>query len=158
VHPPRHLFIERLRERGLRATPERLSILDRAFGLRGHFDAEELVGAVRASGSPASRATVYRTLGHLVSTGLLRRHEMPEGAARFEPREGRPPHEHLLCIECGTMLEFVEDGIERLQGEVCRRHGFRPPTHSLQIRGVCRSCRRMAGRSTAPRNGPEVSP
>ncbi len=147
MQPPRRLFVERMRERGLRVTAERLAILEQAFRLRGHFDAEALTGAVRASGSPASRATVYRTLGHLVETGLLRRLEMPEGAARYEPEVGRPAHEHLLCVECGAMFEFVEDGIERLQGEVCRRYDFRPLTLSLQIRGVCRSCRRRAARS-----------
>ena len=135
------MFLERLRERGLRATPERIAILGQATRMRGHFDAEELLLALRRKRSRASRATVYRTLGHLVALGLLRRHEMPEGGARYERWAGRTPHEHLLCIRCGAMLEFVEDGIGRLQDEVCRRHDFLPLTHNLQIRGVCRDCR-----------------
>jgi len=142
VQLPRTLFLERMRERGLRATPERITILGQASRMRGHFDAEALVSALRASGSRVSRATVYRTLSHLVSLGLLRRHAMPEGGARYERWAGRTPHEHLLCVQCGAMLEFVEDSLARLQDEVCRRYDFRPLTHSLQIRGVCRNCRR----------------
>lgn len=134
------MFLDRLREHGLRATRSRMAILAEASRLHGHFDAEELVTALRRSGARVSRATVYRTLAHLVDLGLLRRHEMPEGGARYERWAGRTPHEHLLCVHCGAMLEFVEDGIERLQDEVCRRYDFRPLNHSLQIRGVCREC------------------
>jgi Fur family transcriptional regulator, ferric uptake regulator len=141
VEPARKMFLDRMRERGLRATPERIAILGQATRIRGHFDAEELVLALRRSGARASRATVYRTLAHLVDLGLLRRHEMPEGGARYERWAGRTPHEHLLCIRCGEMLEFIEDGIGRLLDEVCQRHDFLPLTHNLQIRGVCRECR-----------------
>ena len=137
----RQMFLDRLREHGLRATRSRVAILGEAAQLHGHFDAEELVSALRRSGARVSRATVYRTLSHLVALGLLRRHDMPEGGARYERWAGRTPHEHLLCVRCGAMLEFVEDGIERLQDEVCRRYDFRPLNHSLQIRGVCRDCR-----------------
>lgn len=133
-------FENRLRERGLRVTPERRAILEFAFRHFGHFDAEELRAALDHSGIVVSRATVYRTLTHLVETGFLRRHPLGRGRTFYEPSFGRLHHEHLVCVRCGAILEFVQDDIEQLQEQVCREHGFRPLRHTLQIHGVCAAC------------------
>ena len=60
----------------------------------------------------------------------------------YEPEFGRRHHEHLVCLSCGKILEFIQDEIERLQDQVCRKHGFRPLSHTLQIQGICKTCRR----------------
>jgi len=134
-------FERRLRERGLRITAERRRILDHAFRHFWHFDAEELLASLRRDGTPVSRATVFRTLGRLVEAGVLRRHPLSDGRAFYEPALGREHHEHLICVECGKILEFVQDEIERLQDEVCREHRFQPLRHTLQIYGTCEACR-----------------
>ncbi len=139
---PGYYFENKLREKGLKATPERRAVLEHAYGLRGHFDAEDLLHSLQGSGRPISRATVYRTLTHLVDTGLLRRHELGGRRALYEPDYGKRHHEHMICESCGTILEFVQEQIERLQEEECRRRGFLPLSHSLQIRGVCERCQR----------------
>ena len=54
---------------------------------------------------------------------------------------GRMHHEHMVCVECGRILEFVEEQIERLQDDVCRRHRFHALSHTLQIQGICEACR-----------------
>ena len=94
----------------------------------------------KRDGKPVSRATVFRTLGRLVEAGVLRRHPLSDGRAFYEPALGREHHEHLICAECGKILEFVQEEIERLQDEVCREHRFRPLRHTLQIYGVCEAC------------------
>jgi len=143
-------FERRLRERGLRITAERRRILDHAFRHFWHFDAEELLASLHREGSTVSRATVFRTLGHLVEAGVLRRHPLTDGRAFYEPALGREHHEHLICVECGKILEFVQEEIERLQDEVCREHRFQPLSHTLQIYGTCEACRsRDADRSSA---------
>jgi Fur family ferric uptake transcriptional regulator len=145
-------FEQRLRDRGLRATRERRTILAHAFEHFGHFGAGELFASLRRHGHRVSRATVYRTIAHLVRAGLLRRHELGDRRTLYEPVLGREHHEHMVCVRCGRILEFVENEIERLQEEVCRRHHFSPLSHTLQIQGVCESCRR-GGRDIEPAAG-----
>jgi Fur family ferric uptake transcriptional regulator len=134
-------FERRLKDRGLRPTRERRVVLSHAFEHFGHFEAGELLVSLRRHGHRVSRATVYRTIAHLVATGLLRRHDLGDRRSFYEPVFGREHHEHLVCVRCGRILEFVQQDIERLQDEVCREHGFRPLSHTLQIRGICEACR-----------------
>jgi Fur family ferric uptake transcriptional regulator len=129
-----------LRNRGLRITSGRRVIIGQILAQQGHFDAEQLARGIRETGAKVSRATVYRTVSCLVEVGLLRRYDRGDGPAEYEPTLGREHHEHMICIGCGQVLEFVEDEIERLQDEVCRRHGFRPVRHTLQIHGLCAEC------------------
>ena len=133
-------FESRLRAGGLRVTVERRAILEHAVSHLGHFDAEELLASLRRSGSRVSRATVYRTLARLVEAGLVRKHPLDDGRAFYEPAFDRAHHEHLVCVRCGEILEFVQDEIERLQEEICREHRFLPVSHSLQIYGTCERC------------------
>lgn len=131
---------QRLRDHGFRITTERSTILRSIFDDPDHFDAEGLLDRLRTSGAAVSRATVYRTLTCLVDAGLLRRYEPGDRGAEYEPTVGKEHHEHMTCVECGTVIEFVEDEIERLQDIVCRKHGFLPISHTLHIHGVCESC------------------
>jgi len=138
-------FQERLRGRGFRMTAERRTILERIVHLRGHFDVEGLLASLGDSGAPVSRATVYRTVGHLVDAGLLRKYDLGDRHTLYEPAVGREHHEHMICVACGDILEFVEERIERLQDEVCARYRFRPLSHTLHIHGVCQGCADRAG-------------
>ena len=142
-------YEKRLKERGLRATRERRVILAHAFDHFGHFYAHDLLASLERHGFRVSRATVYRTLAHLVDTGLLRRHELGDRKTFYEPVFGREHHEHMVCVRCGAILEFIQDEIERLQDQVCREHGFRPLSHTLQIHGICKRCRQAGPRELA---------
>ena len=131
-----------LKERGMRLTAERRAILRGIHTCGGHFDADTLLDHFRRRGEQVSRATVYRTLGTLVEIGLLRKIERGDRQSLYESAEGREHHEHMNCLRCGEIIEFVEPEIERLQEEVCRRSGFTPQDHTLQIYGICRACNR----------------
>lgn len=133
-------MVQTLRDRGIRLTAERRSILAGVLTCGGHFDADRLLGHFRHQGVQVSRATVYRTLNTLVEVGLLRKIDMGDRQSLYEPIEGREHHEHMICVRCGEILEFVEPEIERLQQEVCHRIGFEPLDHTLQIYGVCQTC------------------
>ena len=142
---------EALRECGVRLTGPRLTILDAGLRMRGHFTAEELLDRLHAEGSPASKATVYRTLGLLVQKGLLEPREFERGSLRYEVATKEDHHDHMICTACGTVHEFVDDEIERLQAVACLRFGFRMLGHSHRIFGLCSRC---VARGKAPGAAP----
>ena len=137
-----------LRARGMRLTPARRTVVEGILAVGGHFDAEGLAQQIGEGKTKVSRATVYRTVSCLVDLGLLRRYDLGDRPAEFETTLGRAHHEHMICDGCGRVLEFVEDRIERLQEEVCRKHGFLALRHTLQIHGLCSSC--ADARTVAP--------
>jgi Fur family ferric uptake transcriptional regulator len=133
-------FTEFLRRKGLKTTKERTTLLDEIFSTHRHFDADDLVERMRAKGKKISRATVYRTLELLFACGLVGRVRLNEEKYRYERMRKGEHHDHLVCTNCGKVIEFVEPRIEALQDEVCSRHGFSPRTHSHQIWGICSAC------------------
>src|SRR5262245_45487470 len=128
-------FASWLASRKLRVTGERMAVLEEVLRARGHVDIDDLLERFRRLGRPVSRATIYRTLSHLVASGLVQKVATGEGQARYEPMLGRAHHDHMICLGCGEIIEFTNGEIERLQDWVCRRKGFTIVTHTLQIRG-----------------------
>ncbi|MBN1586707.1 MAG: transcriptional repressor [Candidatus Omnitrophica bacterium] len=128
--------------KGLKFTRERREILKTLPGYDRHFDfdAEYLLLRAREKDLRISRDTIYRTLPLLVESGLIRK--VLEGSgrhSRYEVMHGRIHHEHLICTECGAVIEFVNEEIERLQDGVCQKYGFEPISHSLNIFGRCKN-------------------
>lgn len=138
----RDILREHLKRDGKqRVTTERFAVLDAVLQTQGHFDAEGLYYRLLSGGSRVSKATVYNTLDLLQQCGLVSKYRFAEKPSRYEKAYGRPHHHHLICLECGDILEFVNDNLERLQEEVCADKGFRPQSSSLQIFGTCSKCK-----------------
>jgi Fur family ferric uptake transcriptional regulator len=133
-------FRQYLREKGLRITPERERICREIYATTIHFDAEELIQRMMATGAPVSRATVYRTLEVLEECGLVKKIRQTDKRHHYEKIYGLEHHDHLFCEGCGKIIEFRVDEIEEMQDDVCRKFGFQPTGHSLQIYGLCRDC------------------
>jgi len=133
------LFVERLRARGLRATPERRALVREIFAQHGHIDAEEILAALRASGQEISRATVYRNLELLVECGLVSRVRV-RGRRVYEHLHPGLRHDHIACRGCGRIVEFVSPSIAAMLAEICRAHGFERDQNQLQITGLCTTC------------------
>jgi Fur family ferric uptake transcriptional regulator len=112
----------------------------------GHFDAEDLHRSLRSSGKDVSLATIYRTLGLLAEAGLIR--EVLQGAdsTHYEAVYGHAHHDHMICVECGRVIEFCDERIEELQRSICRERGFQALDHRMGIQGICRTCRRAGAR------------
>jgi Fur family ferric uptake transcriptional regulator len=137
----RDILKKYLREnRKLRSTPERFAILDAVLQTQGHFDAESLYYRLISGGVKVSKATVYNTLGLLLSAGLVSKYRFAEKTSRYEKAFGRPQHHHLVCLGCGDIFEFVSDRLEHIQEEVCNENDFTPQSSSLQIFGTCARC------------------
>jgi len=133
-------FAQYLSKHGLKMTRERRALIDHVLSVRGHFDVDDLLGRLRKAGHGVSRATLYRNLPRLVDSGLIHKVEMARGQARYELMLGRHHHDHMICLGCGTILEFESPEVERIQEVVCRRKKFVMTGHSHQIRGYCESC------------------
>jgi len=126
----------------LRATPERFAVLDEVLKSQGHFDAEGLYYRLMTSGVRISKATVYNTLDLLLACGLVSKYRFTDNISRYEKAFGRPQHHHLICLDCGDIIEFVSERLERIQDEVCSEKTFLPQSSSLQIFGTCSRCRK----------------
>ena len=133
---------EYLKLKELRPTRERFLLLEEIMKTNGHFDADELFATLTAKGLKASRATVYNTLDLLVSCGLISKYRFGENHSRYEKAFGRPRHDHLICLECGEIIEFVNEKLDRIQKEVCEEKKFRLQNSTLQIFGTCSKCQK----------------
>jgi Fur family ferric uptake transcriptional regulator len=143
AHSPENKFREYLASRAKpqRFTDQQRDMVRFIFARHNHFDAEQLILDMKASGFRVSRATVYRTLGKLLDSGLLRRLEV--GPRTFYEHDyGYPPHEHLYCQHCRQMIEFQDPALEALIRDVGRRHSFQVTGHSFIIYGTCGECNR----------------
>lgn len=136
------IFNKFLKERGQKFTKERAAILQRIFSYHGHFDTESLYLKIRETGLKASRASVYRTLNLLCECGLIEKVTKTEHGTIYEYTFGHEHHDHMLCIGCGTIIEFYSEDLERLQENICMRQDFKGVTHTLEIRGYCKRCQK----------------
>ncbi len=130
---------EYLEEAGLRCTRQREAIVRMLLETTGHFSADDLHQELMEKGKEVSRSTVYRTVSRLQDSGLISEVFHSEGRAHYEKADSH--HDHLLCLQCGKVMEFCEEDIERLQRQVCERFGFQPYDHRLRITGLCQECR-----------------
>lgn len=129
-----------LREKKLRTTRERFLLLEQIMHTNGHFDADQLFASLAGKGLKASRATVYNTLDLLVDCGLISRYRFGENHSRYEKAFGRPRHDHLICLDCGDIIEFVSEKLDRIQRDVCDEKNFKQRNSTLQIFGTCGRC------------------
>lgn len=127
--------------RGFRSTAQRRLILDRVFEIREHFTADDLIAEVREADASVGSATVYRTLRMLVESGLLHEHRFEDNeSVRFELRRANEHHDHIVCLGCGTIVEFEEPLIEQLQERVAEQAGFKVKHHTHTLYGFCQGC------------------
>ncbi len=131
-----------LKDSGLKATAPRLKILEifqrhsSATGER-HLSAEDVYRMLSADRLDVGLATVYRVLTQFEQAGLLSRRHFEAGRAVFELNEGAH-HDHLVCVNCGHVEEFVDEEIENRQHRVAADRGFDLQEHALSLYGVCR--------------------
>ena len=128
--------------KGLRRTDQREMIVKAAFSQDDHFTAEELYDRVRKASTEISRATVYRTLALLVEADLLREIDLGDNQKTYDPNFlDKPSHNHLVCVDCGKVVEFEDHHIDLLNDCVTRRLGFKPVRQTLRIEATCEQLR-----------------
>src|SRR5580692_1099128 len=118
-------FMDFLLHKKLRVTAQRRAIIDSAFETEEHFTADQLLQWSRRRDKSVSRATVYRTLPLLTESGLVREMDFGGDHTFYDPNYAdHPNHSHIICQECNTIVEFDNDQIKKLEGEMCRKLGF----------------------------------
>jgi len=131
-----------IKQKGLRKTSQRDAIVDAIFATDEHFSADELWERLRGTDARTSRATLYRTLSLLTEASLLQEIDLGDGQTTYDPNFlDRPAHNHLVCIDCGKVIEFEDEGIGVLNDGITRRLGFRPVKSSLRIEACCETLR-----------------
>jgi len=129
-----------LRAVGLKSTlPRRriLQLLQQAN--EHHLSAESIYQALHDVGEAISLATVYRVLTQFEAVGIVRRHHFESDQAVFELDHGEH-HDHIVCTDCGSVVEFFDDVIEKRQEEIAKRSGFLLRDHVMCLYGLCASC------------------
>ena len=131
-----------LKKAGLKATLPRIKILNllEENSVR-HVSAEDVYKALLESGEDLSLATVYRVLTQFEQAGLVTRHHFEGGHSVFELNQGEH-HDHILCVKCGRVDEFVDKVIEDRQKKIAQEKGYNMTDHSLYIFGICSSCQK----------------
>src|ERR1022692_4723470 len=126
-----------LRNAGLKVTLPRLKILDiLAEGSAHHMSAEDIYKKLLIANQDIGLATVYRVLTQFESAGLVTRHHFEDGMAVFEINYGTH-HDHIVCMDCGLVEEFIDPEIEQRQNAIAKRLGFTIEEHSLVLYGRC---------------------
>ncbi len=139
------VFQDYLVRQGLRLTRQRELIAGTFFRHKGHISTEELHHQVQKIDAGIGYATVYRTIKLLSRAGLAAQRSFGECFARYEPAMETGHHDHLICTECGRIVEFANDRIESLQQAVAIEHDFRVTDHKLELYGICKECKEHSG-------------
>ena len=122
-----------LRKAGLKITSPRLKVLEiLETNDERHLSADAIYRALIDAGEELSLATVYRVLTQFERAGLVTRHNFEGGMSVFELAD-RTHHDHMVCLDTGTVIEFCDERIEQLQREIAAKHGYVIEEHSLVL-------------------------
>ena len=135
----------RFREKQYKVTPQRQKILQTFIdNQEKHLSAEDVYSILQLDWPDIGLATVYRSLEMLEELGFLHRIEFGDGKSRYELATGESTHahHHLICLSCGTVLEFGDDLMETLESFVSRTADFEITDHQVKFYGYCSDCRK----------------
>lgn len=128
-----------LKKAGLKVTSPRIKILEVMKNpAHQHVSAEEVFKILLEQGDEVGLATVYRVLNQFDDAGIVTRHHFEGGRSVFE-LSAKDHHDHLVCLDCGRVIEFEDDTIEKRQLAVAKDHGLSLTNHSLYLYGECKN-------------------
>ncbi|MEX0773304.1 MAG: transcriptional repressor [Balneolales bacterium] len=133
----KEIFRNYLKEKNHRQTPERFTVLEEIYKADGHFDADDMYFRIKEKGTRISRATVYNTLEILVECNLVQRHNFGKNQSSYERAYAFRQHDHIICEDCGNVMEFCDPRIHEIKTLMERVHDFKISRHSLQFYGKC---------------------
>ncbi|MEX0991487.1 MAG: Fur family transcriptional regulator [Actinomycetota bacterium] len=137
-------ILDRLRERGLRMTPQRRAIVSEIMRSKGHINPASITRKVQTQMPGVNASTVYRTLTTLEEIGVISHAHLESGAEYHRAEEAE--HVHLMCSNCGSDDELSTKEADALAGLVRRHRGFEPDLTHFAISGSCARCKERAGR------------
>jgi Fur family ferric uptake transcriptional regulator len=138
------VFLNHIQKQGLKRTAQRDLILDVFLRTEGHLSGEDLYRLVHEKDATVGQTTVYRTLRLLTDAGLAREVRFGDGRAHYEHNYKHQHHDHMICKECGKIIEFYSPELEAIQDAMAAKHRFELTSHLLRMIGICADCRRQA--------------
>ncbi|MCT8976922.1 transcriptional repressor [Clostridium sp. CX1] len=136
-------FKGNLKEKGYKLTPQRRAIVDVIIRNEGsHLTTEELYDLVKRECPEIGLATVYRTVQLLEALGVICKLDLNDGCSRYEliHEEENHQHHHLVCTNCGKVIEVQDDLLEVLENEIEGKYNFKIKNHSVKFYGICNEC------------------
>ncbi|NQT05861.1 MAG: transcriptional repressor [Dehalococcoidia bacterium] len=134
-------IINKLSEQGYRLTPQRMMVLDAIENSEHHISAEEIYAQVIMEYPHLNISTVYRTLELLHRLGLVTETDLGGGRVRYHPAD-KGHHHHLVCQECGRVIDLDESVTDNLKQVLKRDYNFTPDIRHLALFGTCADCKR----------------
>ena len=129
-----------LKKNGFKLTPQRRLILDIIHDAHGHLTAEEILDHVQARVPGVNKSTIYRTLELLESLGCVVKSELKNRFVYHHAEEGN--HHHLVCRECGQMLDCDKSLFSTIGKELQKQYDFQADFRHTVVSGICDECRR----------------
>jgi Fur family ferric uptake transcriptional regulator len=136
IAPLCSIFRRFLKRQGLKFTPERAMILDAVLDKQGIFEADELLYEMREAGHRVSKATIYRTLKHLLEAKIISEVLIDSKQAHYQLTFGREPKAYLVCMETNQVIEFNVPQLDELRDQICKEHGFDPVSQRFVVYGI----------------------
>jgi Fur family transcriptional regulator, ferric uptake regulator len=149
----KEIFLEHIQKSGLRRTAQRDLIMEIFLRTEEHLTSEDLYWLVQKDDATVGHTTVYRTLKLLTEAGLAREVRFGDNKTYYEHHYNHDHHDHMICTECGKVIEFLSQAIESLQDEMADKLGFRPTHHSLRMWGVCSECQKRESATISAPSG-----
>jgi Fur family ferric uptake transcriptional regulator len=135
IQPMCAIFRRFLKRQGLKFTTERAFILDAVLSKQGVFEADELLAEMKDAEHRVSKATIYRTLKHLLEAKIIKEVLIDSSRAHYQLAFGRKATGHLVCMETNQIIEFPTEELNALMERVCKEHGYDPLSHRFVIYG-----------------------
>lgn len=136
----KELFLEHIQKTGLRRTGQRDLIMEIFLRTEAHLTSEDLYWLVQKQDPSVGHTTVYRTLKLLTEAGLAREVRFGDNRTYYEHHYNHDHHDHMICTECGKVIEFFSQDIESMQDKMADKFGFKTTHHSLRMWGICSEC------------------
>jgi Fur family ferric uptake transcriptional regulator len=138
------VFLSHIQKTGLKRTAQRDLILQVFLRTEKHLSSEDLYRLVQKEDPNIGQTTVYRTLKLLTEAGLAREVRFGDGRTHYEHNYKHQHHDHMICMECGEIIEFYSEELEAIQEAMAAKHRFEVRQHLLRILGICANCRRQS--------------
>lgn len=136
------VFLKHIQAKGLKRTAQRDLILEVFLRTEEHLSSEDLYRLVQKEDPTIGQTTVYRTLKLLTEAGLAREVRFGDGRTKYEHQYKHKHHDHMICSQCGRVIEFFSAELEAIQDRMAAKHKFEVTQHLLRIIGLCAECRR----------------
>ena len=134
------IFKQYLAKNSFRRTPERFKILEEIYLQDGHFTIDELYFMMKSKNYRVSRATLYNTVELLIECKLIKKHQFNSKINFYEKAYKSSQHDHLICTQCGKIVEFCDPRIYEIEKDISELYHFHIDNHELYLFGICQQC------------------